>query len=105
MNVDKKQYLLRLDERMDALGERIATIEGKLEKENVKEISLKKYLSEYGGIFALILSIVLGIFTIFDNIVLKPQKEEANNLIELEEQSHCCTNTNSKSCTAESCID
>lgn len=79
MSDDQKQFLFRLDERVDAIGERLATLEGKMEKEKAK--SLKKRLSEYGGILALILSIVIGAFTVYDKIILQPKKEE---VIELE---------------------
>lgn len=78
MSDDEKQLLFRLDERVDAIGERIATLEGKLEKEKAK--GLKQRLSEYGGIFALVLSIVIGAFTVYDKIILQPHKDEAIRL-------------------------
>ena len=79
MSNDEKQFLFRLDERVDAIGERLATLEGKIEKEKAK--GLKKSLSEYGGILALIVSVVIGVFTVYDKIIIQPIKEEA---IELE---------------------
>lgn len=75
---DEKQFVFRLDERVDAIGERIATLEGKLEKEKAKGV--KKRFSEYGGILALILSIVIGAFTVYDKIILQPKKDEAIRL-------------------------
>lgn len=75
MSDDVKQFLFRLDERVDAIGERVATLEGILEKENAK--GLKQRLSEYGGILALVLSILIGAFTVYDKIVVLPKKDEA----------------------------
>jgi hypothetical protein len=74
MSDDEKQFLIRLDERVDAIGERIATVEGKLQD---KTKGLKQHLSEYGGILALVLSIVIGTFTVYDKIVVQPKKDEA----------------------------
>jgi len=71
MSDDEKQFLFRLDERVDAIAERIATLEGKLDKK--KDKGLKQHLSEYGGIVALILSILIGVFTVYDKIIVQPQ--------------------------------
>jgi tetratricopeptide (TPR) repeat protein len=75
MSDDEERLLFRLDERVDAIGERVATLEGKFEKEKVK--GLKQRLSEYGGILALVLSIVIGAFTVYDKIIIQPQKARA----------------------------
>jgi len=75
MSDDERQFLFRLDERVDAIGERIATLEGKLEKEKAK--GLRQHLSEYGGILALVLSILIGAFTVYDKIVVQPQKDQS----------------------------
>lgn len=78
MSDDEKQFIFRLDERVDAIGERIAALEGKLDKEKAK--GLRQHLSEYGGILALVLSIVIGVFTIYDKVVIQPQREVAAEL-------------------------
>lgn len=74
MSDDEKQFLFRLDERVDAFGERLATLEGKLEKEKAK--GMRKRLSEYGGVLALILSIVIGAFTVYDKVIRQPEEDE-----------------------------
>jgi hypothetical protein len=74
MSDSEQKFLFRLDERVDAIAERIATLEGKL-KEN-KSGGLKHHLSEYGGIVALVLSIVIGAFTVYDKLVIQPGKDE-----------------------------
>ena len=73
MMSDDNSFMHRLDERVDAMGERIATLEGKLMKEKPKD--LRQYLSEYGGTVALVLSILIGTFTLYDKVIIQPQKE------------------------------
>lgn len=70
---DDNSFMHRLDERVDAMGERIATLEGKLMKEKPKDF--RQYLSEYGGTVALVLSILIGTFTLYDKVIIQPQKE------------------------------
>jgi len=75
---DEKQFLFRLDERVDAIGERIAALEGRLDKKEAK--GFKQHLSEYGGIMALVLSILIGAFTVYDKVVVQPQIDMAAKL-------------------------
>ena len=73
MNI-KEELIYRIDERIDEIGERVSTIEGKLDKDTAKGI--KKHMSEYGTIIALILSIVVASFTVYEQFVVEPKKAE-----------------------------
>lgn len=74
MSEEETKLLYRLDERVDDIGERLSALEGSFEKGKAR--NLKKYLTEYGGILALIFSIMIGAFTIYDEIILNPRREE-----------------------------
>lgn len=73
MSETEQQFLYRIDVRVDEIGERVSKIEGRMDDKSPK--GFRKTLSEYGGLIALILSITIGDFTLYDNFLLQPSKE------------------------------
>ena len=60
--------------------ERIAVIENRLKEE---QKSLARKLGQYGGLIALILSILIGIYTVYDKMILEQDRENAKNQAEM----------------------
>ncbi|MFV0275807.1 MAG: hypothetical protein ACK5HY_01295 [Parahaliea sp.] len=81
---ESDSVLRGIDHRLDSVAERVSKVEGTLYKKSEK--SLLKKLSEYGGLVALVISISIGIFTLYDKIILSPQKSEYES--EKELRSH-----------------
>jgi tetratricopeptide (TPR) repeat protein len=67
--------LARLDERLDQSMERLARVEGLIEAERSR--SLQKAMAIYGGYLALVISILTGAYTLYDNLVVRPEREQA----------------------------
>jgi hypothetical protein len=63
-----------IESRIEVIGDRLSRIEEKIGKTESRGI--KKKLTEYGGILALALSILIATFTVFDKVVVQPQKAE-----------------------------
>ena len=69
----ENQIIYRIDARVDEIGERVSKIEGRLDNKPPK--GLRKSIPEYGGLIALILSIIIGGFTLYDKLLLQPEKD------------------------------
>lgn len=63
---------LTLDTKVDALAERVGGLEGRLEE----RIPARKLIAEYGGYIALVISILVGGWTLYDNAFLRPIKDK-----------------------------
>lgn len=72
-----------LDRRLDNIGERVAKLEGKLNSEKPK--GFLKRISEFGGVVALGLSIIIASFTVYDKVYLEPKGEQELAKKELRE--------------------
>ena len=72
---------LAMDTRVDAIGERIARLEGVVEQSQQKS-AFEKF-GTWGGVIALLVSICTGGFTIYDKIVTEPIQEKAAKLREI----------------------
>lgn len=83
-----------LDARVDGVTERLANMEGKYSE--LEKGSVKKKISEFGGILALFLSIVIGGYTVFDKFVSGPQRDFENQVKEVRKNLISLTDINSK---------
>jgi hypothetical protein len=63
----------KMDARIDQMGERIARLEVKVEEKSQR--TFQKLISDYGGIVALVLSITIGLFTLYDKLVVGPKAQ------------------------------
>ena len=79
MTDNHTEFLHRIDSRVDEIAERVSEIEGKLYDKSQK--SFLKKLSEYGGLMALILSLLIGSFTLYDKLLLQPNKEKKEAIV------------------------
>lgn len=67
------KFLLTIDDRVDKLAERIASVEGTLNARTPP----RKLIAEFGGYAALVISILIGGWTLYNNAVVEPNKERA----------------------------
>jgi hypothetical protein len=67
------EFALRLDTRVDELGERLAKIEGGMNTERPKNVW--QLLSGLGALVAFCLSLATSIYTVHNNFVAEPRKE------------------------------
>ncbi|MHB1399025.1 MAG: hypothetical protein ACYDAI_13980 [Trichloromonadaceae bacterium] len=90
MPENENETIYRIDARVDEIGERVSKIEGRLDNKAPK--GFMKTLSEYGGLVALVFSIIIGGFTLYDKSVLQPRKDalqkEANFRDDIKELSN-----------------
>jgi tetratricopeptide (TPR) repeat protein len=73
MSETRRRDFSSLDSRVDELGERIAKVEGRLSERTPP----RKLFAEYGGYIALVISILIGGWTLYDNAILQPIKDKA----------------------------
>lgn len=66
------RFLIQVDAKVDEIGDRVSKIEGKIDHQS--QGGFRKSLSDYGGTAALFLSIIIGIFTLYDKLVIQPEK-------------------------------
>lgn len=67
------KFLLTIDDRVDKLAERIANVEGKL----TERTPPRKLIAEFGGYAALVISILVGGWTLYNNAFVQPSKDRA----------------------------
>ena len=65
------KFLLTIDDRVDKLAERLANLEGTLNARTPP----RKLIAEYGGYAALVISILIGGWTLYNNAFVEPKKE------------------------------
>jgi hypothetical protein len=68
-----EKFLITIDGRVDDIAERLSSVEGKLAAST--RTSPRKLIGELGGYAALIVSISVGVYTLYNNLVVQPVKE------------------------------
>lgn len=92
MSEIENDVLYKLDSRVDNLAERTARIEGEISA--AKHISVGKLILDYGGVVALIISILTGGFTLYDAFLLRPAKERHEAAVDLRNDLNQLANIN-----------
>lgn len=69
------KFLLTIDDKVDNLAERISSVEGRLTAST--RPSTRKLIAEFGGYAALVISILIGSWTLYNNIFVQPAQKRA----------------------------
>lgn len=83
MNQDSNIDISEIDDESATLEKRVKAIEQKLEK----KVDLVGKTTAYGALFALLISIVTGVYTIYDRTVVSPSEDIYNKKEELRQSA------------------
>lgn len=93
MSDSERDFIYRMDARLDDVAERVSKIEG---ANNKSAHGFRRKLSEYGGTVALLLSITIGIFTVYDKTMVQPEKDRALAMAELRNNVNALSDVTAK---------